>query len=190
MLSPRHRTDSVERGSGVATSPVRSARLNQKTSSSLAPTEASLGPLTEANHNHGRYVHAQGGDGERLHDSGEEDDDDCRTPELFSPPRTEFFGGLEAADVDTAGAAVCRRLLEEADGGRGDGEGQEEGREDGDVARTLGVDDGPLELVSEEEYARVSTRKSAFLCSVSACDRRLTCHRAIELTCTRELRPR
>lgn len=70
-------------------------------------------------------------------DDSDDDSDKCPTPELSSPLRS------------TGSAALCRRRLEEADGDGGRG---------GDESEMSGVaaSSGPLDFVSEEEYARVS----------------------------------
>lgn len=105
------------------------------------------------------------GDGYGGHE--EEDEDDCRTPELSSPPRTAVFAqGLES-EAPAVSAALCWQRLEEAEdvvdkelreeAGREKGGGGEEERVSGGaVAAFRG--DGPLKFVSQEEYARV--RKS------------------------------
>lgn len=75
---------------------------------------------------------AIGGDGN--------EDDECRTPELSSPARGDVYGddsgdrsaAFDSAGVESTSAALCRRRLEEEE-----------------------MKDGPLELVSEEEYSRV-----------------------------------
>jgi len=74
---------------------------------------------------------------------GGEDSDACPTPELSSPLRS------------AGSAALCRRRLEEADGEGGDADehGGDRGEEDGEEAAA--AKGGPLELVSEEEYAKV-----------------------------------
>lgn len=107
-----------------------------------------------------------GRDGDGYSDTQEEDEDDCRTPELSSP--VAFAQNPEygvAADAPGASAALCWRRLEEAEEAVGEepekeerGGGEEvEAREGegGEPLEALGSD-GPLELVSQEEYAKVT----------------------------------
>lgn len=94
-----------------------------------------------------------------------DDDDDCKTPEMTSPPCTETLlmtaDGLEKVTENGAAASVsgrssstsssgalCQRRLEEA------GRRQEQEGRAGGGSRDVG--DGPLQLVSEEEYSNVS----------------------------------
>lgn len=76
-----------------------------------------------------------------------DDDDECATPQLSSPPRAELMLSKDRDMSDfvvPASAELFRRRLEEA-------EAEDAARE----AATSAMADGPLELVSEEEYSRV-----------------------------------
>ncbi|CAN0298585.1 unnamed protein product, partial [Ectocarpus fasciculatus] len=74
-----------------------------------------------------------GGSAYNYDDNDDEDSDMCPTPELSSPLRS------------AGSAALCRRRLEEADG---------EGRSGDDEVAGVEGSGGPLDFVSEEEYAR------------------------------------
>lgn len=107
-------------------SPLRSTNISSRDLQVLTPSAA----RTDSGGNAGNGSYRRGsGDGDSGGGGGyDEDSYTCPTPELSSP--------LRAA----GSAALCRRRLEEA-GGAGD-----------DEAAAGGV---PLELVSEEEYAKV-----------------------------------
>lgn len=128
MLSPRHGPDAA--GGGVAVDSVRSAGMDAHYATADA---AEIGQNDEVSSNGGDY----------------------QTPELPSPLRTNVRA---EADPVLASASLCQRRLEEADGGTngiGSTRGAVAGR-DGAAVPTVERVDGPLMLVSEEEYARVS----------------------------------
>lgn len=110
-------------------SPLRSAHISARDLQVLTPSAARAG--YGSNTGNGSY---EGGSSDGHDRGGSGDDSDaCPTPELSSPLRS------------SASAALCRRRLEEADGA-----------DDDEAAAATG---GPLELVSEEEYAKVCMRR-------------------------------
>lgn len=122
-------------------SPLRSCGVSSRDLEVLTPSIArekgdAGNDSAGGGYDRGSSCNDQGGGGS---DGG--DSDVCPTPELSSPLRS------------AGSAALCRRRLEEADGeGYGGGGDEKEA-----VAAELTACDGPLELVSEEEYARVSS---------------------------------
>lgn len=122
-------------------SPLRSRGVSSRDLEVLTPSTARAAGHTGNDSASGGYnrgssgTNYAGGGGSECGDS-----DVCPTPELSSPLRS------------AESAALCRRRLEEVDGeGYGDGEDEKD-----TAAAELNACDGPLELVSEEEYARVS----------------------------------
>ncbi|CAM9360095.1 unnamed protein product [Pylaiella littoralis] len=119
-------------------SPLRSCAVSSRDLEVLTPSIArekgdAGNDSAGGGYDRGSSCNDQGGGGS---DGG--DSDVCPTPELSSPLRS------------AGSAALCRRRLEEADGEGYDGGGDEKEA----VAAELTACDGPLELVSEEEYAR------------------------------------
>lgn len=125
--------------------------------------EASPGPASSSRYgDHGdNSYHDDYGDGfdaimKHVDSTFEEIDDDVATPELPSPPRTASIL-MSAKALDKNGRATSgggRRRLAEAEV---DAEGEHHENTEA-VSRILGrstISEGPLELVSEEEYARV-----------------------------------
>ncbi|CAB1103469.1 unnamed protein product [Ectocarpus sp. CCAP 1310/34] len=106
-------------------SPLRSATVSVRDLQVLTPS-AMVNTADGGGH--------RGGSTYNYDDDDNDDSEQCPTPELSSPLRS------------AGSAALCRRRLEEAggDGGRGD---------DDEVAGVGGTS-GPLDFVSEEEYAR------------------------------------
>lgn len=129
MLSPRHAPDDA--GGGVAVDSVR-------------PAGADV-------HYVGDVLPSYSGQDEEVSSNG----GDYKTPELPSPLRTGVRAG---GDPILSSASLCQRRLEEADGrtnGIGSTRGSVAGGDAAAIPTVAGVD-GPLMLVSEEEYARVS----------------------------------
>ncbi|CAM9977656.1 unnamed protein product, partial [Ectocarpus sp. 13 AM-2016] len=110
-------------------SPLRSATISVRDLQVLTPS-AKVNTGDRGGGGGGGY---SGGSTYNYDDDDDDDSEQCPTPELSSPLRS------------TGSAALCRRRLEEADG---DG-----GRGDDEVAG-VGCSSGPLDFVSEEEYAR------------------------------------
>lgn len=111
-------------------SPLRSTNISARDLQVLTPSAARADRDGNSNTGGGSYRRDTGGNCDDYDDrhGSCNDSDACPTPELSSPLRS------------AGSAALCRRRLEEAGGG------------DGDEA---GASGGPLELVSEEEYAKV-----------------------------------
>lgn len=119
-------------------SPLRSTNISARDLQVLTPSISRADYNSNSNGNtgnNGSYRRDIGGG------SGDESDA-CPTPELSSPLRS------------AGSAALCRRRLEEA--GDDDAEGEEEEEEPA-------AGGGALELVSEEEYAKVS-----YVCGASS----------------------
>ena len=107
-------------------SPLRSTNISARDLQVLTPSAARED--YSGNGDSGSYRRDSGGGG------SDDESDACPTPELSSPLRS------------AGSAALCRRRLEEA--GDADADGDEEEKE-------AAAGGGPLELVSEEEYAKV-----------------------------------
>lgn len=130
-------------------SPLRSRGVSSRDLEVLTPLIARAAGRTTGNDSaSGGYSRGSDGNNHAGADGGSEcgDSDVCPTPELSSPLRS------------AESASLCRRRLEEVDReGYGDGEDDKDAAAPVPVpAAELTACDGPLELVSEEEYARVS----------------------------------
>lgn len=110
-------------------SPLRSTNISARDLQVLTPSAARADYRSNTG---GESCGRSGGGGGDDRDSSGDDSDACPTPELSSPLRS------------AGSAALCRRRLEEAGGAADDN--------DDDEAVAGG---GPLELVSEKEYAKV-----------------------------------
>lgn len=124
-------------------SPLRSGGVSSRDLEVLTPSTTRTKGDSGNDSGSGGYI--GGGSSNTRGGAGSDDGDSdvCPTPELSSPLRS------------AGSAAICRRRLEEADGeGYGGGEDDEEAAVA--TAAESTACDGPLELVSEEEYARVS----------------------------------
>lgn len=127
-------------------SPLRSSSISMRDLQVFTPsakTNDGGGGCSGGGGGYGSTGSANDRDGDDVNDPY--DSDECPTPELSSPLRsTDLSSGSNGS------AALCRRRLEEAGSGVGEDDG---GGETGSSASG-----GPLELVSEEEYARVRRR--------------------------------
>ena len=136
MLSPRHVDGTESAAAGEVAAPTTAANIIGGFSSDC--THSSSSSSARGSGNEDRFCRSVQSD----HDDAD-DDGCCQTPELPTLPRADVTAVED--DVVAADAALCRRRLEEAD---------DEGKDDTASAATERFD-GPLELVSEEEYARV-----------------------------------
>ncbi len=133
----------VRGGKGRGASPSDSDSSDDGYDSDKCPTPELSSPLRSASFS-ARDIRAltPSAAGPPTGSGGDEDSDACPTPELPSPLRS------------AGSAALCRRRLEEAGGEGGDAD-EHGGEEDGGGEESAAAKGGPLELVSEEEYAKV-----------------------------------
>ncbi|CAM9208345.1 unnamed protein product [Ascophyllum nodosum] len=139
MLSPRHVDGTESAAAGEVAAPTTAANIIGGFSSDCTHSSSSSSSARGSG-NEDRFCRSVQSD----HDDAD-DDGCCQTPELPTLPRADVTAVED--DVVAADAALCRRRLEEAD---------DKGKDDTASAATERFD-GPLELVSEEEYARAPT---------------------------------
>lgn len=159
MLSPRHNhclADSADRRSDAGST--RSTRSSGRLVAVDTPTTPTM---MDPNFSHGNsgVTGTLGGSGGY---GSEDSDDDGGTPQLSSPPRASMIE--DHGGVETRSARCRRRLAEE---GEMAGRGGEDSRSGGGVslaaeAAVAAAVEGPLELVSEEEYAEVKPAVCCF----------------------------
>lgn len=161
MLSPRHHhclADSADRRSVAGST--RSTRSSGRLVAVGTPTTPTMVDPNSSHSNSG----VTGTQGESGGYDSEDSDDDRGTPQLSSPPRTSMIEVEDHGGVETRSARCRRRLAEE---GEMAGRGGEDGRSGGVVslaaeAAVAAAVEGPLELVSEEEYAKVKPAVCCF----------------------------